>query len=363
MRVDLAVTVDIHTFVAPALECVYNQSSESLRSHWPRIEQHLALTRPTPGVGDWPTSYLRLASADVFHPDEAGASPAPFPPTGSSLGDLEPGVLHDNPAGRLAAMDRLGVAVHLISPALTLDVDGPLGTEVTRTLLDAYNRYLLLYCSVAPDRLKAAIQLHGHEPHWSAQQLDEVRADDAVAAVTVHLPPKIVPDSPYFAPIWQAVERAGLPLLHRPSAGTSWWTPQRLLSYLALTGILERYPGLRLIFAGWPSGWLAPWCEGHATSLLRYLAEGRVHVAIDAGESPEDIRRIVDLAGEDCLLWQSRFPFGGAGEPLDRVDAALRERILGANAAACLGLDGGTEPDTSVPVLDTTAGVVPSRGA
>jgi predicted TIM-barrel fold metal-dependent hydrolase len=353
--VRLVLTVDIHTFVAPALECVYNQSSESLRSHWPQIEQHVALTRPTPGVGDWPTSYLRIGSTDMFHPEERGPSPAPFPGVGATSGDLEPGILHDNPSGRVRAMDRLGTSVQVISPALALDVDGPLGSEVTRTVLDAYNRYLLLYCAVAPDRLKAVVQLHGHEPHWSAQQLEETADDDAAVALTLHLPPKIVPDSPYFAPIWQAVERAGLPLLHRPSAGTSWWTPQRLLSYLALTGILDRYPGLRLIFAGWPPGWVADWCESHSTSLLRYLTEGRVHVGIDARETPEDVQRTIDAAGEHCLLWQSHFPFGDAydaDEQLAFLDAGTRDRVARANAAACLGLDGRARLPESVPSRD-----------
>ncbi len=325
-------TVDVHTFVAPALECVYDDSSEALRSYWPEIEQHMALTRPTPGVGDWPASYLRIADADGD-----GPSRAPFPSAGRTTFDPEPGVLHDNAAGRLRAMDRLDVAAHVVSPALKLDVDDTIGSHVSRMLLDAYNRYAIRYCAAAPERLGAVVQLHGHEPHWSADQLDELAQADSVVAFSLRLLPRIAPDSPYFAPIWQAIERTGLPLLHRPSEATSWWTPRRLLSYLALTGILERQPELKLIFAGWPAGWMADWLEAPASLLLRYATAGRVFVGLDPAETPQDVRRILDAAGDGWLLWQSGFPFGSDEQaPLASLAPATRERVLAENAVACL---------------------------
>lgn len=323
-------TVDVNTFVAPALECVYNDSSEALRSHWPEIEQHLALTRPAPGVGDWPESWLRI--------DEAGgASPAPFPPATPGAPEPEPGVLHENAAGRLRAMDRLGATVHVVSPLLRLDVDEGIGSHVSRMLFDAYNRYALRYCSAAPERLRAVVQLHGHEPHWSADQLDEMAQDDCVAAFSLRLLPRIAPDSPHFAPIWRAIERTGLPLLHRPSEGTVWWTPRRMLSYLAQTGILDAQPQLKLIFVGWPAGWIADWLEADDSLLARYAGEGRVFAGLDPAETPQDVRRIVGAGGDRWLLWQSGFPFGpGADGALAALPEAARERVLTDNAAACL---------------------------
>jgi predicted TIM-barrel fold metal-dependent hydrolase len=338
-------SVDVHTYVAPALERIYDESLEAFRSHWRRIEDgHLVITRPTPGVGDWHSSYLRLRSSELFRPDPPGASAAGFPTAGAPLGDLEAGILHDNPAGRLRAMDRLGTSVQCVSPALPLDVDLALGPEVSRTIFDGYNRYVTSYCAAAPERLKAVLQLHGHEPYWSAQQLAEMADDPSAVAVTVHLPAKVVPDSPHFTPLWEAVEAAGLPLLHRPSAGTPWWTPQRLLSYLASTGVLDRYPRLRLVFAGWPAGWLADWCEAHSGSLLRYLQDGMAYVAIDADEAQEDVQRAIDACGEGALVWQSHFPFRadpGADARLTWLPQASRERILFDNAATCLGLGSG----------------------
>ncbi len=333
-------TVDINTFVAPALECLYNDSSEALRSYWPEIEQHMALTRPTPGVGDWPAAYLRIDEAESPHESHArGASLAPFPPAGQASFDPELGVLHDNPAGRLRAMDRLGTSVHLISPALRLDVDDTIGSHVSRMVFDAYNRYALRYCSLAPERLRAVVQLHGHEPHWSADQLDEMAQDASVAAFSLRLLPRIAPDSPHFKPIWHAIERTGLPLLHRPAGGTSWWTPRRMLSYLALTGILDSQPNLKLVFAGWPAGWVADWLEAPASLLRRYATEGRVYVGLDPAETPEDVRRIVDAAGDGWLLRQSGFPFGSDGDPaLASLPDASRDKLLTENAAACLSL-------------------------
>lgn len=327
--------VDAHAFVAPALECMYDRSSEVLRSHWRGIEEHAVLTTPTPGVGDWPSSYLRLGDGDgTAVPSDP--SRAPFPPHGQpSALAIAPGVLHDNPAGRLQAMDALGIAAQVVSPALRLDVDF-MGSALSRTLFDAYNIYAAAYCAAAPERLKAVLQLHGEEPYWSEEQLDAAAEHRTAAAVTVHLPPKIVPDSPYFSPIWRALERSGLPLVHRPGTGSPWWTPPRFLSYLANAELFDAYPTVRLLIAGWPGGWLADWCEQHATTFARHLANGHVLVAIDRHERAEDVERVIAVAGEDCLVWQSHFPFGDPGAPDERLaflSESTRRKLLADNAA------------------------------
>jgi predicted TIM-barrel fold metal-dependent hydrolase len=110
-----------------------------------------------------------------------------------------------------------------------------------------------------------------------------------------------------------------------------------MLSYLALTGILDSHPNLKLIFAGWPAGWMADWLEAPASLLLRYAGEGRVYVGLDPAETPEDVRRIVGAAGDGWLLWQSGFPFGADEDtPLATLPDASRDKVLSANAAACL---------------------------
>ena len=156
-------TVDTHTYVMPAMELVYNESSDVMRSHWSRIEQHLALTMPIPGLGDWPTPYLRVQEYDgILEGLLTSRQLHPLPTLASPVLDLDFGILHDNPMGRLKAMDRLGSGVHVINPALRLDVDAELGSAVTRTILAAYNRYAVWYCSHAPERLKTVIQ----PPRW-----------------------------------------------------------------------------------------------------------------------------------------------------------------------------------------------------
>ncbi|MEY2535949.1 MAG: aminocarboxymuconate-semialdehyde decarboxylase [bacterium] len=339
--------VDVQTYVMPAMELVYDESSQTLRSRWPRIEPLLALTRPTPGVGDWPSPYLRVPEDAGAAVDLHGPTAPRLPRPAAASAAVEPGVLHDNPAGRLRAMDSAGASVHVIGPALALDVDAALGSAVTRTILAAYNRYATTYCSAAPDRLKAVLQIHGGEPHWSARQLEDLGDDACVAGVTAYLPARIAPDSRNFEPIWRALESSGLPLVHRPGAGTTAWTPQRLLSYLTLSGVLDRHPGVTLVFAGWPAGWLADWCEAQRSGarsrdFLRLVQDGRVYVGIDPLEEPGDVQRVIDATGDRWLLWQSHFPFGAgaAGDDalLPGVRGPTRDRILRENAVAALRL-------------------------
>jgi hypothetical protein len=157
-------------------------------------------------------------------------------------------VLHDNSAGRVAALDAAGVGLQLISPGPSIDACLGLPANLAAGVFAAYNRYITAYCRPHPDRLGAVLQLHGSEPAWSAQEVADLRGEPSVRAVTLCLPVRISPEERNFEPLWDALERADLPVLHRPALCARIWTPRRLLAYLRGAGVLERHPALRIAF-------------------------------------------------------------------------------------------------------------------
>ncbi|HZV74468.1 MAG TPA: hypothetical protein VFF79_12190 [Conexibacter sp.] len=341
--------MDLHAQLAPAVELIYERGTPESRSQWLDVERMLVLARPRPGVGDWTTPYLSLErERDVHVMPADGRIPA-------DGGAPEPGVLQDNPAGRLRALDAAGVVVQLLSPAGSIDAAAALPANLAVGLFGGYNQYAITYCAADPTRLKAVLQVHGSEPVWSAHEIRDLAAEPAIAAVSVCLPVKVAPDDRDFAPVWQALEDTGLPLLFRPRFGARAWTPERTLSYLALSGLLDRHPGVRIAFAGSGASWLAAWAR-HARELpreagaVRQLEQGRVLATADSAEDAAALAAVAAELGDACLGWQSGFPLADPpadGPPLAGLDERLRERALVANPARYLGAPDVASRDAS----------------
>ncbi|MGZ4231344.1 MAG: amidohydrolase family protein [Solirubrobacteraceae bacterium] len=333
--------IDVHAYVGPAMELIYETATPEFRGQWAMIEQMLELAEPIPGIGDWDAPYLYLPPQP--HQSVPGAWPEPVFPAGVEppavpLNDIEPRVLHDNPGGRLAAMDRAGVTCQVISPGPSIDACIGLPSNIAAGVLGAYNRYILSYCGHAPDRLKAVLQLHAGEPHWSAREVEDLVSDECVAAVAICMPVKLAPDARDLQPLWDALDRTRTPVLQRPGIAARVWTPERLLTYLNLTGVLARYPHLRIGFAG--SG------VAHLGSLTKVLSNGhrefrgdgapKFYLTANGGDSAAEIAAAVAAMGAECLLWESRFPYCNGsyspGPALERLDSAQRTAVLGENA-------------------------------
>jgi predicted TIM-barrel fold metal-dependent hydrolase len=199
------------------------------------------------------------------------------------------------------------------------------------------------YCAADPTRLKAVIQVAGADPEWSAEEIKRLAPQPGVAAVTLCLAQDIPVDDPDLHPIWRALDESDLPLLHHsffieppyfPGYRDIWgnaivaraaahpWGAQRLVAYLILSGLFDQYPNLRIGFAECGAGWLPFWLyrlRGQISYLrdavpalrrdpLEYASDGRIYVGLEFYE-PEDLARsLIEVLGEDVLMWQSDFP-------------------------------------------------------
>jgi hypothetical protein len=330
--------VDVGGWVAPAMELIYEQGTAAFRGQWPRIESMLELAAPRRGRGDWPHPALELpavpsrrARSDAWGTDDA---PPPVPP-------VLAGVLHDNSAGRVAALDDAGVELQLISPGPSIDACLQLPSNLAAGTFGAYNRYLTAYCRAHPQRLGAVLQLHGSEPSWSAQEVAELRDHPSVRAVSLCLAVRISPEERQFDRLWEALEHAGLPLLHRPSLCARIWSPGRLLAYLRGSGVLERYPGLRV-------GFVAGDSDSSAVEVTRAIAtdDAALGSRLFAAASSGQLDRGHDATA--AMLWASDFPLRGSlRSELESARRALgphAEEVLVASPRRFLGAVAGRPP-------------------
>ncbi|MCW2953006.1 MAG: amidohydrolase [Conexibacter sp.] len=307
--------VDVGTYVAPSMELIYESGVPDFRGHWDRMLPWVEVTHPRPGTGDWEAPYLRLTGRRTWPAALGRAGGEQLDPPLSNSGHVASGVVQDNARGRLAAMDAAGVERHLINAAPSVGAARGLASNMAAGVFGAYNRYAIHYCDADPVRLKVALQLHGLEPQWAAEEIRELSQEACVAAVSIALPVKIAPESSAFAPIWQALEETGLPLLHRASFSSPVWTPRYLLTYFMFAQVFERYPGLRIGFAESGVAW-APGAIEHLDRLIdapgrvrEYVDAGRIFAAVGPTDDAASVERAADELGPDALLWESYFPF------------------------------------------------------
>jgi predicted TIM-barrel fold metal-dependent hydrolase len=292
------------------------------------------------------------------------------------------------PGPRLELMDELGVDRSLMFPTLASLVEERLrdDIEATHAVIHALNEWMYetwtfdyegrIFATpviTLPDLDKAIEELH-----WCVER----------GAKTVLIRPAPVPLAtgrstspglPQFDPFWEAVVETGIPVsMHASDSGYAryaedWEGGGEFLPFkpsafrfasmshraiedtftaLILHGALSRFPDLRILSVENGSGFVRP--------LLHNLAEVYRMMPQECPEDPvavfkrqvyvhpfheEDITGMVDLLGDDHVLFGSDFPHPeGLADPVSYVDdlEGLPEesvrKIMGANLAGLIGV-------------------------
>jgi predicted TIM-barrel fold metal-dependent hydrolase len=380
--------IDSDTHVGPNVETLEQHAGPVLRRRWDELRPYYQPVTEGHHLSIDPIPYKRdLNTGTAVDQTRAGGAGGEIPLRKAiSLNYTEkpaPEVNNANWQGRLEDMDREGVDVHLIFPATFSTAASVFDPELQTELYAAYHRYLFDYCGSTPDRLKATILASGADPEWSAAEIARLAPEPWVSAVTVVLAEGMPADDPSLDPIWRAMDNADLPLVHHsffyeppyfPGYRDIWgnlaiarmaahpWGAQRLLAYVLLSGLFDRYPNLRIGFAECSGGWVGGWInrlEYQADYLaarlpeikrtpLEYAQEGRIYCGIELDEGPAVAKGVAEVVGEGVLMYSSDYPHGGCRFPRSTdVVLAWRDelgddhlrRICSENAARFLRLD------------------------
>jgi predicted TIM-barrel fold metal-dependent hydrolase len=143
--------------------------------------------------------------------------------------------------------------------------------------LRAHNRWLVDFCSMAPERRRGIAQISLGDVEGSVAEIAWAREQGLTGGVVLPgappgsgLRPLYAPD---YEPIWAACEDHGMPVNHHagganPDFGpyfptamamfiieTRWWS-HRALWHLVFSGALERHPDMQLVFTETGSAWV-----------------------------------------------------------------------------------------------------------
>ena len=301
------------------------------------------------------------------------------------FGDMAPGATDPGywePNARLAAMDKDGVYAEVLYSELSAFRQFHLAGDHWKTVARAFNDSLADFVAVNPDRLVASYQLPIIDIDHA---VEEVHRLAALGARSVQLPnyPIELGFPPYhdaaYNPLWAALSETNLTIsqhlglkntlfdIYRadPTPYKSIFTSMpgmmivENLSFWLMTGVLERFPKLRVVFVE-PSFeifvlWLqmldSSWRRGRdhqfpgVTNLPSETFHQQISLTLIGGDRQSLEQRYE--VGVENIMWSTDFPHPAStwpnsakvvAEKFADIPADERQLILAGNAARVYGL-------------------------
>ncbi|MDB5987703.1 MAG: amidohydrolase [Nevskia sp.] len=290
------------------------------------------------------------------------------------------------PEGKLKAMDRDGVSAEVIFPELGgAKICSPqLMGKDWKEVFQAYNQSMADFAAYNPDRLLCAYQLPLNDIDFAVKEVKRLALDHQARCVQLSPFPSDfgLPDfhDKSYIPLWKTIEETGVTIMNHLDMKADLWsvfrrdpTPQKgiftglawaplaeTLCFWILTGTLEKYPKMKVVFVEPGLGWI-PW-------FFETLLDPRMHqhyefpgVKQPPSETfraqcgatfmyePKGLKVFYDYFGADCLYWSTDFPHPATCWPNSQkqvisqfaeagIGAADRRKIVCDNALKTFGL-------------------------
>ncbi len=304
-------------------------------------------------------------------------------PSGWRWEELPPAGLE--PHARVQELDREGIDAAVLYPSLGLVIGGIQDPDHAVAACQVYNDWLAEFCAASPDRLVGAGAIPMQRPEAAA--VEARRAVESLGMRGVFVRPN--PCNGYFLnhraydPLWETLEGLGVPVGLHPSGTTEavgaaqtykpFWGEEFVyvgkpmhfmiddlmaLSMMIGTGVLERFPKLKVVVLEAGAGWLPHWIDkmDHWLDVVSYQVK---HLTLKPGEyiqrqvwtsfDPDEttLTSVISSVGAERLVWASDYPHMDITAPsvteelyehIDGLEEPAKVRILGANADELYGL-------------------------
>ena len=288
-----------------------------------------------------------------------------------AFSDAQPGV--SDVTGRLAMMDSENIDISILFPQRAMGMYAIKDQELRKRCINAYNEWLAGFCAASGGRLYGVPILPTvYRPEETAEYLAHLKS----LGFRLFTMPNALRNTSYTAPemepLWTAIEEGGLVASYHTSETPESNGPgglgtflirttqpfRNVWGHLVFTGLLERHPGVRLLFAeggiSWVPSTLADADRIH-TNFADYLKPTLPHPPSEYWrrqcwatfmEDPCGIEQI-DRIGADRALWSSDYPHPeGTRSKTRELVSTLRDQlgrdradaVLGGNACSLLGI-------------------------
>lgn len=290
-----------------------------------------------------------------------------------------------DPAARITILDQEGIDVALLYPTIGICWEGHVqDAALAHAYTEAYNRWLEDFCSHDPRRLVPIMHLNLLDVDLA---LKEMRRAHAAGCRGIYLSPDMYArgrrrfDDPALDPFWATAQELGLPIAFhvvvRDQPTTSYADPlddangarfglfnfaflaidvMAAFTELLTTGVLERYPRLKVTVLESGANWISAWLDrlDHKFEVMRSRSilsmkpsdyfKRQCLVSADPDETIT--AEVVRHVGAQYFVWASDYPHIDASmgvvremrERLAPLPASDQRLVLGENAARFYGL-------------------------
>jgi predicted TIM-barrel fold metal-dependent hydrolase len=299
-----------------------------------------------------------------------------------SLGDFDLDAFRDpgyhDPVARLAAMDRDGVRAEVLYSEVSAFRSFGLVRGDWRPISRAFTDHLSEFAALDPDRLAVSYQVPIIDIEYAVEEVQRLAGLGARAVHLPNFPSEIgLPDyhEEVYDPLWGVLQETDIAISHH--LGNRHWlydifrrdpTPQaaiftsmpalalsEAIAWWILTGTLERFPGLKIVFVEpslyWIPGFLASLDRkadhGYHLPGLRLKPSEYFHRNMACTFMDDDVGlQQRHLVGIENILWSTDFPHPATTWPNSQqivarqfahIPVEERDLICSANAARVYG--------------------------
>ena len=301
-----------------------------------------------------------------------------FPPhkLGEGFQQREGG--HD-PNARIKEMEVDGLSAEVLYPTLMLKLFALEDAGLQEACFRVYNDWLIEYCSINRERLVGVAAISVYDIDHAVKELERCRKAGLKGALVWQAPHPDLPfNSKHYDRLWAAAQDLETPISMHILTGHSYHSKERkgiehyrgsvnlklmdvanALFEFIFYGVLERYPGLRLVTVENESGWLPFMVQQWDYYYRRFRNVNPPPITKDPGEyfrnqvfscffNDSVCGRNLEWWGQDNLMWSNDFPHPNSTWPnsikvirrdLGHLPLATQTKVLAANVSRLYGLD------------------------
>jgi predicted TIM-barrel fold metal-dependent hydrolase len=246
-------------------------------------------------------------------------------------------------ATRLDVQDQDGVRAEVIFPTVGMFLQGHPDIDYAKACLDAYNRWLVEYCSRAPERLIGVAQITLRTAEEGIAELREAKAMGYKAVMLPGEPLLEDYDHPMYDEFWSACEEFNLPVnfhilssrREMNAARAKTRGPkicahsrfvrgnQDVISLFIFGGVFERHPKLRIVAVESDTSWVPHFLTRMDNAYHRYFYMENVTLPREPSayfrenvyvtlQDDYPVGQMTHLLPMDRVMWANDFPHGDA---------------------------------------------------
>jgi predicted TIM-barrel fold metal-dependent hydrolase len=214
----------------------------------------------------------------------------------------------------------------------------------------AYHRWMSDYCGAFPDRLGGVILAASRDVEGSLAEMRHWGKARWAWGLLVYAPVGTPLDHPDLEPLYAEAAELDLAIIlhtftvmppYAPGGQDTWdnlwlqrsaahpWCGMRNMAALIGSGVMDRYPSLRIATLEAGHGWLPFWIkrlDEHAETIKAalpelsrrptdYVTSGRYFQSIEIPEGAPLTNAVADLLGDEVLMYASDYPHGESHFP------------------------------------------------